>query len=92
MKDAVSAQRRAKREASYHSLHHSRLPRDRGKASGYMCVVCREPASDWALRAATPPEFLRCNDRGQRFSIRTADYDPMCSRCHHRHDYALRVT
>lgn len=89
MKDAVSEQRRAKREPSYHSMHHARLRRDRGRAADFPCIRCGEQAREWALMDA-PPEFLRHVD-GRTWSIRTSDYEAMCKRCHEQMDRARRA-
>ncbi len=73
---------------SYISAH-SRIRSRRGKARDYICA-CGDPALEWGYRGDAEHEFSG-DERGYilYWSGNPADYDPMCIRCHRKHDTLL---
>lgn len=68
-------------DATYRAAH-KRVESDRGKATGYGCVMCGEqPATDWALDHEFPTEGFRV-EHGWWFSLDVEDYVPVCRGCH----------
>ncbi|MET9086156.1 hypothetical protein ABZX77_30495 [Streptomyces sp. NPDC004237] len=77
-------------EASYLAAH-KRIYRERGKASGYACAHCGDPASQWAYdredlnQKRTGPQHAA---PGIPYSCDPAHYVPLCRPCHARFDWA----
>jgi predicted nucleic acid-binding Zn ribbon protein len=59
-----------------YAVWHGRVRKARGPASGYTCVDCGNPAQDWST--VNPSS----DDVWSRFQ-------PLCRRCHRRHDGAV---
>ena len=57
---------------------HRKIVRERGKASGYLCIECGSTAMDWAYQHSDP--LVTSTDRP--FSQDIKHYSPMCRRCH----------
>lgn len=71
---------------------HARIVVARGKASGYACTHCLNPAAHWAYDHTDPNE-LRNPGLGKDwgpFSLDPAHYIPLCAACHKRFDMAWR--
>ena len=64
---------------------HSRVRYERGRAAGFACTECGNPAKDWALHHDAPAENLRVDQHtvlaGKVFSLDTNDYSPKCASC-----------
>lgn len=74
-------------ETPGYSAVHIRLRSKRGPASGFACVDCSGPASDWSYEGGAPTETM------SEFGAFTTDlgfYRPRCRSCHLTHDYADR--
>lgn len=69
-----------------YSQAHLRLKVDRGPASRFICRECSGPAAEWAYMGGDPDEF---EWDGKKYSVDQSRYEPMCVRCHRRHDRAL---
>ncbi len=66
-------------DAKYRAAH-SRIARDRGKASGYSCVDCGVEAQHWSYMHTDPDELV--SDTGQPYSLDPDHYEPRCASCH----------
>jgi hypothetical protein len=65
---------------------HSRIARDRGKASSYRCEGCGEPALHWSFAHDRVGDDAWLWDDGRPYTGNPADYDPRCCRCAHTFD------
>ena len=72
---------------------HSRLARQRSKASAHTCVDCEQPAREWSYNHDDPDEIVG-EHRGSRvvYSLDVEHYNPRCSRCHNALDRRPRAT
>lgn len=84
----TSALRRARqtRVVSYDAAH-ARVRALRGSASSWRCILCGQPAQEWAYRGGSPRERRGTVTDGRRtrrlaWSPDASDYDPMCRPCH----------
>lgn len=88
------APRPARRSAvvAYTGMH-TRLNRERGKASSHACVDCGQPAREWSYDHDDPDE-VRGVHRGTPvvYSLDVARYSPRCSSCHNDLDRRPRAT
>jgi len=64
---------------TYRSAH-SRLTRERGKASEQTCVDCNGRAHHWSYDHTDPNELT--SPEGQPYSLKLTCYAPRCASCH----------
>ena len=64
---------------------HSRVYAAKGKATGYQCSWCGQPAHHWAYDHADPDE-RRGGPKNLPFSPDPAHYLPACRSCHAKFD------
>lgn len=69
---------------------HKRLERERGRAAGFGCVDCSNPASEWSYDGGASPEFTG-PVRGSMLAYSTdlGAYLPRCKSCHRHVDESL---
>lgn len=74
-------------DVSYRGAH-DRLFHARGKASGYPCDHCGEPANDWAYDHADAQPLVGYTQHGSlvKYSGDPAHYIPLCRPCHRAFD------
>ena len=65
--------------SKYHRAHRA-VERARGKAKDHTCLVCGQPAYDWALKT----ELHIFGSRS--YSDNVDDYEPLCRSCHRMRD------
>lgn len=66
---------------------HLRLKTDRERASDHLCSECGGAGQEWAYMGGCPREL---HQDGKAYSLDQTRYEPMCVRCHRRHDAAVR--
>jgi hypothetical protein len=71
---------------SYSTMHHDRLPAQRGRARDYSCKFCGGPAREWAFDRDTPESRTKVSPTGQPFSPDTNAYVAACKSCHTKYD------
>jgi hypothetical protein len=73
-----------------YQVAHQRVKAIRGKATGYRCVDCKGPASEWSLKAEAKrigeTHIVNVDGKAMEFTGCTADYEPRCSNCHRSED------
>jgi len=67
---------------------HSRLQRERGRASIYRCADCGEQASEWSYSPAGVDPLALTSSAGLVYSTDLLAYVARCHRCHRRSDLA----
>jgi hypothetical protein len=70
---------------------HTKIVRERGKASEQACLGCDSPAEQWSYRGGAPDErvsvvVLKGVERNAPWSASTDYYDPLCRACHLKRD------
>lgn len=77
-------------EPTYVAMH-IRVAKARGSAKLQDCILCSEPAQEWAYDGDDPDEVLGFSyGYWMSFSRDIEHYVPMCVRCHRRHDRDAR--
>lgn len=67
---------------------HNAVRAERGPANLHQCIWCLGDAEQWAYDHADPNELT---DSGRPYSLTTAHYRPMCTRCHRVYDRLHRT-
>lgn len=76
--------RRDEPSSKYQAVH-SRVRATKGSAKLFACVDCARQASEWAYNGMDDAQ-LYDDDINCFFSLSVEFYEPMCVRCHRRHD------
>jgi hypothetical protein len=71
-------------DAVTYAAAHTRLRKERGKASEHLCVDCGKRAAEWSYIGSASDERVEVDRRGKRlpFSADPKYYAPRCHSCH----------